>query len=125
MRSLPATASLGGPQTNSQDIFNRGAVPTAIVQPISQLGSGSEGSVILSMQIDANGHPSAIQYAHGEASLAPAATSALSQWQFLPAKHAGTDCPSTFIAVEVVRASAPNSKSYSAKTAGSVVNVQH
>lgn len=106
MRAQPAGTSAESGQNASRDALERGPAPSAIVQPVSKLASGSEGSVIVSAQIDAQGRPAALRFVHGEASLASPLTTALSQWRFLPAKHAGKDCPSTFIAVEVLRASA-------------------
>lgn len=106
MRSQPLQPISDSAPSPSRDILQRGPLPTAR-EPLTLSGhTGSENSAILSAQVDAEGHPSAVQLLRGDEAAAPSLIGALSQWRFLPAMQAGASCASTFIAVEVVRAGA-------------------
>jgi outer membrane biosynthesis protein TonB len=121
MRSKPQQPPENHSHDFSMDTRERGPLPSVIVEPQSPAISGSDANVILSAQIDAQGHPASIKVVRGEESLGPAVASAVSQWQFTPAKHAGENCASTFIAVEVMRGGALPTHTKSAAAAHSLL----
>jgi TonB family protein len=80
-----------------------GALPTATVEPESSTSSDTEGGVILSGEIGAEGQLVSVKILRDEGSLGPTIESAVHKWKFAPGKRAGVNCDSTVIVVVMPR----------------------
>jgi TonB family protein len=88
------------------DASERGPLPIQRVDADASAISASEGSVILSAQIDAQGHPAAVRIVRDSESLGGAMATGIGQWKFAPGKRDGMNCAATFVAVEIFRGGA-------------------
>ena len=73
--------------------------PTLMIDPGYPTDAIGEGCVILQLQIDSSGKVQKTDVIQNIPSLTPAATRAVSQWKFLPARQDGKAVPGTAIAV--------------------------
>lgn len=99
----PATSkerTYGEPFANSAD---RGALPSAIVEPDYPLTGNAGYSVILYEYVDSQGRIKSTYTLRGAESLTAAAVNAAQQWQFVPARQAGKTTDSAVIVVVTFR----------------------
>ena len=90
------------PPADAQD---RAALPMVTTAPAIFTASGTETSVMLSVDINDQGEIGTISVLRDAESLGSSIAGAVRQWQFAPGKRAGANCDSTLIIV-VIRVAA-------------------
>jgi TonB family protein len=85
------------------DARDHAPVPVVTTEPDYFTTSTTGAAIILSAHIDARGKPEAIDVLDGAESAASAVEAAVHQWQFAPAKCAGSECRSSLIIVVIPR----------------------
>jgi outer membrane biosynthesis protein TonB len=78
---------------------DHGALPLVTVEPEYPPGTEAHGGVILSAEIDPQGHLDSVKVLRALEPLTPPAIAALRQWRFAPGSHAGANVSSPAIVV--------------------------
>jgi len=89
-------ASADSAEKNPAD---RGALPVVTVEPEYPAGTEAHGGVILSADIDPQGHLDSVKVLRALEPLTPPALAALRQWRLAPGSHAGANVSSPAIVV--------------------------
>lgn len=82
-----------------RNLPERAAIPVAIVEPEYPPGVNTQGSVILSAEIDEHGHLDSVKVFRGTEPFTAAAIAALNQWRFAPGRNLGANADSPAIVV--------------------------
>jgi len=82
-----------------RNLPERAAIPIAIVEPDYPPGINTQGSVILSAEIDDHGQLDSVKVFRGAEPFTAAAIAALNQWRFAPGRNLGANANSPAIVV--------------------------
>ncbi|MGB9431245.1 MAG: TonB family protein [Candidatus Acidiferrum sp.] len=100
---LPGSSSMHQYEEPPADAQDRAALPMVTTAPQSSTASGTETSVMLSVDINDQGEIGTISVLRDAESLGSSIAGAVRQWQFAPGKRAGANCDSTLIIVVIPR----------------------